>query len=53
MKTGNFPERKRQRQLGALARLGNGPHTAHERAVLLERTAVSLRHVRTKKARTA
>lgn len=50
MKTGNFPEKKRQRQLGALARLLGASGNPKEIKVLQERTAVNLRDVRTKKA---
>lgn len=58
----NFPERKRQRQLGALARLkpmtrgneeqGKPPRSNNDEFVALHRaTAGSRRHERTKKAR--
>lgn len=54
MKPANFPERKRQRQLRALARLvmagEGGGDTA---SVLRERTATPRRDVRTKKFRGA
>lgn len=53
MKPMNFPERRRQRQLGALARLKPttkaGESNDHEAVTLHERTARNLRDVRTKK----
>jgi len=48
MKPRNFPERKRQRRLRALAR---GPASDAEVIVLHERTASPLRDIRTKKDR--
>lgn len=49
----NFPERKRQRQLGALKRLSliseKGKDNSSEFAALHAATAVNLRDVRTKK----
>lgn len=55
MKTKNFPEKKNQRRKRALQRLfashGDDSRTLAEIKVLKERTADSLRHVRTKKSR--
>jgi hypothetical protein len=60
MKPKNFPERKRQRQLKALARLLNPPTSKYnndrvgyssEVEVLHKRTIANLRDVRTKKQR--
>jgi hypothetical protein len=52
MKPRNFPERRRQRQIDALARMKPG-HDA-EVAALIERIGRgNQRHVRTKKDRTA
>lgn len=63
MKTKNFPERRRQRQLGALSALRINQQralkdyeiarTKREIKVLEARTAVNLRGVRTKKVRVA
>lgn len=51
----NFPERKRQRQFGALERLSDvtkaGISNAAERKTLLNRVAEDKRGVRTKKDR--
>jgi hypothetical protein len=55
MKPRNFPERRRARQIAALARLKPG-HAgyAEELAALIKRIGVgNQRHVRTKKDRTA
>lgn len=52
MKPQNFPERKRQRQLRALARLlRNRDSSLYEISVLQERTADNLRGVRSKRQR--
>jgi hypothetical protein len=56
MKPKNFPERRRQRQLAAIARLEAQERelTEHEKHILVtlrERTAQPLRDVRTKKRR--
>lgn len=55
-KPANFPERVRQRQLGALQRIRptskKGKDNGDEIATLRERTASSLRDKKTKKVRT-
>ena len=52
MKPKNFPERKRQRQLRALARLlRDRDGSLNEIAVLQERTADNMRGVRSKRQR--
>lgn len=55
MKTKNFPDRRRQRQLSALERLADktkaGISNAAHIAILLDRTAGDARGVRTKKDR--
>lgn len=50
-KPANFPERKRQRQLGALGRLRPSRSNNPELLALLRATETSKRDVKTKKVR--